>query len=453
MIYTYPQKVRKILRIALPSGANSLLDFVILTLALLFMGSFSREHIVGISIGMQYLIMFFAISAIFYSGTNAQISRYFGAKDSYSASLVFVTLFIICCACGIPIILLGYVGIGSFTKWMGLEGKSLQLCKDFLQIAIIGLPALLLKNIIISAFTAIGDTLSIFLVRIFTTIVCVIANVFFIFHFDVIVFGMHFSLGLALEIKGAALANVLTIYLELLILSVLVFKRGNFFIKAFRVVWQYFFTALRIGIPAGVERISTLGSLVLTTKFLSNFGDIALAGSQIGSRIESFAVLFGFGFMVAAMVLTGQSLGANKVYLAKDFNRIILQISSVMMGIFGVIMAVFSVPLSRFFLNDEAVIEISMMYLIAVGLSQIPLVWVFVLDGVLRGAGVTKVSLLINATSIWGLRILPIWMAILFGLGIVWIFAIICIETYIRAILFYIAYAKGVWRKPGRSIT
>ena len=448
---TYRQKVRKITRIALPSGANSLLDIIVMALGMLFMGHFGQEHIVAVSIAMQFMMMFFAINAVFYIGANAQISRFYGARDSNAASMVFSTLFLLCGFCGIPIVCLAYLGSDGFISWFDLSEKSNILTKQFLSIAIFSLPPMLLKNIITAAFAAMGNTLSIFIVRIFSTIFCVACNYFLIFEVKVEILGEIYQLGAGLGIIGAALASTITSYVELGLFALLALKKGKFFIQRFGIFWKYFYIALKIGIPTGIERFLTLGSLVLTTRLIASFGDIAVAGSQIGSRIESFAFMPGFGFMVAAMALTGQNLGANRVWLAEDLNKTILQISSVVMGILGIFMAVFAVPLSAIFYDDIAVIEVAKWYLWAVGLSQVPLIWVFVLDGVLRGAGITNRSLVINAISIWGFRIAPMWIGIECGLGIWWVFVLIFVETYIRAGLFYIVYARGSWKRAGKE--
>ncbi|MGX3045423.1 MATE family efflux transporter [Helicobacter sp. T3_23-1056] len=449
---TYRQKLRKITRIALPSAANSLLDIIVMALGMVFMGHFGQEHIVAVSIAMQFMMMFFAIQNIFYIGTNAQISRFFGARDSQSASMVFSTLFLLCAICGIPLVCVAFVSADWFVAWFDLSEKSHTLTKQFLSIAIFTLPAMLLKNIISAAFAAMGNTLSVFIIRIFSTIFCVASNYFLIFEVRVEIFGEVYQLGAGLGIIGAALASTLTGYLELFLSFLLAYKKGRFFIGKFGIFWKYFYIALKIGIPTGIERFLTLGSLVLTTRFIASFGDIAVAGSQIGSRVESFAFMPGFGFMVAAMALTGQNLGANRVWLAEDLNKTILQISSVVMGILGVLMAAFAIPLSKIFYDDSAVIEVAKWYLWAVGLSQIPLIWVFVLDGVLRGAGITKRSLMINAISIWLFRIAPMWIGIECGLGIWWVFVLIFVETYIRAGIFYVVYARGSWKRAGREL-
>ena len=120
-----------------------------------------------------------------------------------------------------------------------------------------------------------------------------------------------------------------------------------------------------------------------------------------------------------------------------------------MLGICGLLLVIFAKPLSAIFIRDDILgIEISVYYLIAVGLSQIPLILSFVYDGALRGAGFTQIPLFINIVSISIFRLLPMWLCTHFGFSIYMLFVIIFIETYIRALIFYLVFRSGVWKKP-----
>ncbi|PAF47627.1 MATE family efflux transporter [Helicobacter sp. 12S02232-10] len=440
---TFFQKLKKILNIALPSGANSFLDIFVIAISMFFMGKLSDKHIVAVGVSMNFFMLFYTINAIFYIGTNAQISRFFGAKDRENSNLVFSTILIGTFFACIPVLIIAFLGYGYFLDWIELSKDARDLSEIYLRVVIYSLPAMFLKNIIISGLAAIGDTLTPFMIRIFTTIFCIALNYALIFG----TFGFP-----RLEILGAAYSNIIVAYLELFILLVLMLSKNRYLSFHLRFHYLFFQNALKIGIPAGLERLLTLFSLVLTTKFLSEYGDNVLAGSQIGTRIEAFSFMPGFGFMIAAMALMGQNLGANRVDLAGDFVKTILKISSVFMGILGLIMAIFSVEFSSIFTSKEETLYVSHFYLLAVGLSQVPLIWVFVLDGALRGAGITKISLWINAISIWVFRIFPMWVFIHFGFGVEWIFLMIFIETYIRAFIFWLVFRTGVWKRPGKTI-
>ncbi|PAF47599.1 MATE family efflux transporter [Helicobacter sp. 12S02634-8] len=437
------QKLKKIFTIALPSGANSFLDIFVIAISMFFMGKLSDAHIVAVGVSLNFFMLFYTFNAILYIGTNAQISRFFGAKDRDNAILVFSTLtcgaFLAC----IPILGLGFYSYRYFLDWITLSANARELADTYLQIMIYSLPAMFLKNIVISALAAIGDTLTPFMIRIFTTSFCVLLNYILIFG----AFGFP-----RLEIIGAAYANVGIAYLELAILLALMFLPKAYLHFELRFCYRFFANALRIGIPAGLERLLTLFSLVLTTKFLSEYGDSVLAGAQIGSRIEAFSFMPGFGFMVAAMALMGQSLGANRIDLASDFIATILKIASILMGVLGILMAIFAHDFSSIFTTESEVLHISRLYLLAVGFSQVPLIVIFVLDGALRGAGITKISLWINAGSIWTFRILPMWLLIHFGFGVAWIFLMIFLETYIRAGIFWLVFQRGAWKQPRRLV-
>ncbi len=117
------------------------------------------------------------------------------------------------------------------------------------------------------------------------------------------------------------------------------------------------------------------------------------------------------------------------------------------MGILGIGLCVLGKELSAIFSTETEVIHYSFDYLLAVGLSQVPLICIFVLDGALRGSGATKLSLWINTGSIWVLRILPMWLCVHYNIAVGYIFAIICCETYLRAGIFGFVFYKGLWKK------
>ncbi len=442
--YTPALKIRlkKITRLALPSGANSFLDILSIAITLFFIASLGDLYIVAIGISLNFLMLFFAINAIFYIGTNAQISRYYGAKEYKKTNEVFLSLFIFGFLISLPLIWIGEYFAGSFFDFLGVSKPTKELALQYIFFVILTLPALNLKNIITSSLAALGDTLRPLLVRIFSTLFC-------IFLHYILIFGISFFSLKGYGIIGAGIANLLSAYIELLMLLLLV--KNNLF-SHFQIHFSYFIKALKIGIPAGVERFLTLFSLIITTKFITHFGDLALAGAQIGTRIEAFSFMPGFGFMVAAMVLMGQNLGARKISLCALYVRTILFFSSLVLGISGIILAIFARNFSLIFSQETEVIKTSVYYLLAVGFSQIPMICSFVLDGALRGAGITKVTLAINAGSIWCFRILPMAIIVWLDAGVGWLFFMIFIETYIRALIFFIIFKTGIWKRSGSEI-
>lgn len=446
MIYNFNQRMRKILRIALPSGGNSFLDIANIAVGMYFIAHISanlevtKHNIVALGLGMNCWMFLFAITTIFYVGTNAQISRAFGERNYTKMNTTLSTMSVGALLCSIPIYLLASSLNEPYFDWMNAEGETKALGMLYLGWIFCSIPAHFAKTIFISALAATGDTKSVFFIKIISTLLNILLNFMLIFGVD--------SLGIPpLGIIGAGVANVIVTYFEGLILFGILCGVHKHLKMAYVFEWRALILGLRIGTPSGIERSLTIFSLVLITKFMTDYGLEVIAGFQIGSRVESFIFMPGFGFQVAAMALMGQMLGAKRIDLAESFVRTTLLVSSIIMGVLGIGLCVLGKELTAIFTTESAVITYSFAYLVAVGLSQVPLIWIFVLDGALRGAGATKLSLWINTGSIWICRILPMWLCVCYQIDVVYIFAIICCETFLRAFIFGYIFHKGIWKR------
>lgn len=424
-------KSKEILKIAIPSGLGSFLDIINISMTLVFVGKLSTSHIVALGSGASFVMLFYAIFSIFSTGSNATISRLYGEK-SPKLQEAMSSLFLFGIMIAIPLFLIALFFSWIYPEWIGLQTHALDLTYAYIQIIIFEIPILLLKLMLSSIFSATSNAKYPFYIKIFCTLFHIGLNYILIFGW-----GSFPALGL----RGAAFSNLITSSLELILLFILIYKIFGF-------SWKFNFafvrTCLRIGFPTGIERGLTLLSFVLIAKFLLAYGDEVLAGFQIGGRIESFVFMPGFGFMLASMSLVGQN--SKERDLAKSYATLCLWISSCLMGILGILIALIGNRVILFFTQDHAVIDYAWQYLIAVGLSQIPLIFVFVLDGAFRGAGKSKISLCINALSIWILRILPMYYCSLYHLPYYLIFGIIFLETYLRAFFFWIVFYKTNWQ-------
>lgn len=422
-------RTKKILSIALPAGLNSLFDIINVIIGIFFMGQLSQFHIIAVGLGLNFFMMLFAITNIFFVGTNAQISRLFGRGDFAGLNGVLSSMFFGVLILSIPIFLLANSLYEPYFRWIGTDLVSQNLGAIFTSIIIASIPAVLLRTVIIAGFNAIGDAKTPFYIKVFTTALNVSLNFVLIFTFQ-------------LDIAGIAIANLVASYAEFIILLALLARKKSPLKLRYKMDLQIFKKGLIIGVPIGIERAFTIISLMLISKFVASYGSEHLAGLQIGSRIEFVAIMPSFGFVVASMALTGQFLGARKPDMVRKFIYTTIILASVFMGIMGLFMAVFGGFLSGFFSDKSEVINSSALYLLCVGLSQIPLVFIFVFDGAFRGAGATKISLFLNTISIWIARILPMWICLALKLPLIAIYVIILVETFLRGFAFFYIFRK-----------
>lgn len=425
----FKHNILRVLNIAIPSGLNSLLDIINVAIGLFMISKLSSHHIVATGLGLNYFMLLYVIINIFFMGTNVQTSHLYGKRDFYGINKVVSSMFWGAIILSIPIYFIADFAYKYYFYWIIDDETPRILGGIFTSIIIFNIPALLSKTTIISAFSAIGDTKTPFFIKIVTTIIDIVLSYIFIFVLN-------------LDIVGAALASVIVSHLELLALLFLLCRKKRliklYYILSIKIIKN----GLLIGVPTGIERAFTFASFILISKFVGLYSSNDLAGLQIGSRIEAFAFMPSFGFLIASMSLVGQYVGARKFYKIKSLIHSSIFIASVFMGVMGFLMIVLSKHLSLIFSSDRNIVYSSMAYLICVGISQIPLVFIFILDGAFRGAGATRLSLYINTISIWLIRILPMYLCVKLSFPMITIYILILIETFIRGGIFFYIFQR-----------
>lgn len=439
MRFLSKSRSRKILNIAIPSGLNSLLDIINLSIDLLLIGTFGASAIVAVGVSLNFIMLIFAFTTIVFVGNSALVARFLGAGDKNAANSVVVSLSFAAFCISLPLMFGAFASYDFYFAWMGIAQDAREIGKEYLQIVLYSIPLLLIRQVSIASFSAAGATKIPFYIKIFITLFNPLLKY-------VLIFGFLFvpSFGVVGAAIGSLIVNVVETGALLLIL--LFYKRSPVALRG-AICFDYIKRGFIIGIPSGVERLFTLFSFVLMAKFVALYGTHYLAGYQIATRIEGFAFMPGFGFMIAAMGLMGQNLGAKKPLEAKYSVLNTLFLGGVFMGFVGIIMCIFAEFFSSFFSKDALTISASASYLIPIGISQIAFAFICILDGALRGAGVTKITLIVNSAMIWGLRIIPCYFFAKYGYPIFYIYLCICIETFLRAFVFWRIFQSGIWRK------
>ena len=432
-------KHKKILSISLPAAFNSLLDMLQVITDLIMVGTISSFAVAAVGLGLQSLMFVFSVLTLLQVGTNALISRFYGAGRMKQSSLVLATLLQFALYLSAPITLLWYFGSSRLYGWFGVEEEVLSLGVGYVSILTIMIPTLLLKQVFVTALNATGDTTTPMYVKIVSILINVTLNYLLIFG--------HFGFP-AMGVKGAALATVVVNMLEVSFYVWLYVKGKTPFMPLVYFSKSLLKRALKVGLPATYERLLTMSSFMLFTATIASYSTEALAGYQIGLRIEGLAFMPGIGFTIAAMALMGQGLGAKKPEQSREDVLLVLKYAIALMFSLSFFMIFTPEWIVSFFTNDAKTIEEASLYLKIVGLSQIPLAFNFVLSGALRGAGDSKRTLRINLISLWVVRIIPAFVLSWLFHDIMWVYVAIISDTFMKALFLWRAFDKGEeWKK------
>ena len=431
-------KHKKILSISLPAAFNSLLDMLQVITDLIMVGTISAFAVAAVGLGLQSLMFVFSVLTLLQVGTSALISRFYGAGRMKQGSLALATLLQFALYLSVPLTLLWYFGSSKLYVWFGVEEEVLNLGVGYVSILTIMLPALLLKQVFVTALNSTGDTTTPMYVKIVSILVNVILNYLLIFG--------HFGFP-AMGVEGASWATVVVYILEVSFYIWLYVKGKTPFMPLIYFSKSLLKRALNVGLPATYERVLTVSSFMLFTAIIANYSTEALAGYQIGLRIEGLAFMPGIGFTIAAMALMGQGLGAKKPEQSREDVLLVLKYATALMFSLSFFMIFTPEWIVSFFTNDIKTIESASLYLKIVGLSQIPLAFNFVLSGALRGAGDSRRTLRINLISLWVVRIVPAFVLSWYFHNIMWVYVAMISDTFIKAFFLWRAFDKGEWTK------
>jgi putative MATE family efflux protein len=404
---------------------------------LLMVGSLGVFALAAVGLGLQFIMVLNAVMNLYIVGGNAVIARHIGARRHHRANIAFFNILLLALILSMLALAFGYWGAKYFYLWLGAVEVVAALGQDYFGTLCLGMPLIFMDALYFNALSAAGKTKPSLYIKIFSALINVFLNY-------TLIFG-HFGFE-AMGVKGAAIATIVSYGFNVLIYTILVFQPSSVLRFYFYFSYQSMRSVLKIGLPASFERFLSVSAFMVFVMVITQYGTEALAGYQVGLRIEGIAFMPGFGFSIAAMALVGQNLGAKNPQLAFDEARTIVKIAAGFMGFIGLFLIFMPEFFCQFFTEDLKTIEMASIYLQLVGISQVPLATVFVLSGALRGAGATKTTFKLNVGSLIFLRLLPALYVSTITDDIFWIYIVMISETFIKGGLFWYVFKQGKWQ-------
>lgn len=255
----------------------------------------------------------------------------------------------------------------------------------------------------------------------------------------------------ALGVLGAGISRAVASTVGALIILPILIKGKDSVKYDLRTAWVFDWAEtkriLNVGLPALGDQLAMQGAMNIYTIVISSLGTAIYAAHALTMRVEMFAFAPSWGFGMAAAILVGQSLGAKKPDLAKRAGYLAQRYCVAAMVSLGLITFIFARRLIGIFINDPEVVKIGTLGLQIWALAMPGMATNQTLAGGLRGAGDTRWVFILNAVSMWTMRVGGgALMVFLFHLGApgAWISAVL--DQSIRAILMWRRFAGGKWQ-------
>ncbi|MFC4111142.1 MATE family efflux transporter [Nonomuraea zeae] len=366
---------REILRLAVPAFGALVAEPLFLLADYAIVGHGLGTTAVG-SLGVAGAVLTTLVNlCVFLAyGTTASVARQSGAGNHARAMRSGVDGIWLALAIGATLIVVGWPLAPAMVELFGAGPEQSAQAVTYLRISLLGAPGMLVVLAGTGVLRGLRDTLTPLAVAVGSFALNAALNAWFV-------------LGLGWGIAGSAWGTVLAQTLGAAVYLVVV-ARG----------------ALRLGAPltpslAGVRQAGTAGFallvrtvclrvvLLVATVIATRMGEAELAAYAIATQVWTLLAFALDAIAIAGQAITGRSLGAGDVAATKAATRRMVQWGVWSGAVLGLLVIAARPVLPGLFDADPQVAELLLAVLWPVALFQPVCGVVFVLDGVLIGAG------------------------------------------------------------------
>jgi len=355
------------------------------------------------STGSLIFLMVGFIHGIFV-GSGVTIANYFGAKNNKKLTTAVHTTLAFAFLTGLILTVAG-VGLTPWAlKMMAVPDNVFPAASEYLRIYFLGGIPIVLYNACVGIFQAVGDSKR----PLYYLIAAAVLNV---------VLDMLFVVFLNLGVGGAAWATVLSQLLSAVLAFFKLTRVDGVYkvdIKKIGFNIPMLKKLLRMGIPSGVQNSVVGFANVIVQSNINVFGSIAMAGSGSYTKLEGFAFLPITSFSLALTTFIGQNLGAKQYDRAKKGAGFGMISGVILSEVIGIVIFVFAPVFIRFFNDNPDVIATGTERARIISLFFFLLAFSHLISGVLRGAGRTKIPMIVMLMSWCIIRIAYITITLRF---------------------------------------
>lgn len=367
-------QVGEILALAIPAFLALVAEPLFLLADTAIVGHLGTASLAGLGVASAVLLAAANLFVFLAYGTTSIVARQVGAgsvRAALSAGLDGTWL-----AVGIGVVVAAAVWLSAepLAAVFGASAQALSQAVIYLRISALGLPAMMVALAATGALRGLQDTRT----PLIASVVGFSAN---------IALNVILVLGLGWGIAGSAWGTVIAqTGMAFGLVAVLIWqarrKRARLRPLPGRVL-----QAAATGVPLFIRTVALRAVLLVTTWVAAGMGDVILAAHQVTATLWTFQAFALDALAIAAQALTGKELGAGNTGAARSATNIMLRWGFWGGLTLGMLLAASAPVLPALFSPDPAVQQALSASLLVVGAFGWLSGLVFVVDGVLIGAG------------------------------------------------------------------
>lgn len=407
------------------------------------------------------LWLFWGLCSAATVGFSVQVAHSMGAGEFSRARDIMRQGVTASVAFGVVMALIGVAIARSLPHWLGGEAEICGSATLYFVVFVAALPLLSLNYIGSATLRAAGNMKVPGGLNVVMCVLDVIFNFFLIFPTREISIGsLTMTMpGAGLGVLGAALGTVSAEAVTASLIIWYLFTRQRHLaisrlregIRPFIIKMDVARRALRVSAPMTLEHAVICGAQIMITVIVAPLGAVAIAANAFAVTAEALCYMPGYGIGDAATTLVGQSYGAGRKDLARQFGYITTALGMAVMSVMGVLLW-FGAPAVMSILSPVEAIRTSGVEVLRIEAWAEPMFAASIVAyGVMVGVGDTIVPAAMNFLSIWAVRI-PIAAILAPTMGLRGVWLAMCIELCFRGLIFLWRLVSGVWLRHGLRI-
>lgn len=325
-----------------------------------FVGGLGESQMGAISVVYPLGQVVVGLGLLFGNGAASYISRLLGRGDKENANKVASTALYSSVSVGAVIIIISMVFLHPILKLLGATDSILPFAATYASIYIVSCIFNVFNVTMNNIVTSEGAAKTTMCALLTGAVLNIALDPLFIYVFD-------------LGVAGAAIATAISQVVSTCVYLIYILRKKSVFhfrVKDCTYTKENMSEIFKIGIPTLVFQILTSVSISLINNAAGDYGDSAIAGMGVVTRLISMGSLSVFGFIKGFQPIAGYSYGAKKFDRLREAIKTSILWSTVFCVIFGVILALFPAAIvSRFTKGDAEMIRIGAASLRANGIS------------------------------------------------------------------------------------
>ena len=336
------------------------------------------------------------------AGAGVVISQYFGAQKGHEMSRAVHASMALTALLSVIFTALGLAFTRPLLQAIGVPEDVLPHSSLYLMIYFTGIAFSLFYNMGAGVLRAVGDSTP---PLIYLAVACMVN----------VVLDFLFVCGFHMGIAGAAIATVIAQGVScVMVMGKLMRAKADYRVELRRIRFhkKMIRRIISFGFPAALQQSITSFSNVVVQSYINHFGTAAMAGYSATVRIDGFTQLPLQSFNMAITTFVGQNIGAKK------YDRVKKGVFAAWLMSSGVILVcsicIFSAApfLISIFTKDAEVIAIGSGMERIFSACYLVLPVVQILNGALRGAGLSKIPMYFMLGSFVVLRQIYLMIAV-----------------------------------------